>query len=193
MTIRKQIWIGFVISIWVWVLYQYGLDYTIEIYSKINLRIVLECLGIFIIVPVVYYFSNKIPFFSWHLGKLFKTESKNLGIIPLSVKGWGILFSIVFLAALPHLARFEEELFRKGTSSIPEAIVRSILFGFVHMLMGVNGSAAAALSVVGLWLSYRYMIFGLDSAILGHTIYNSIWVVIMVIAFTFGDPPKDVD
>lgn len=192
-SVGKKAWIIFNVLLWGGIVWGYGINYVFEVYRKTDFRIVLECLAIFTAIPVVYYFAQKVPVFTWHLGRLFGTRSKNIGIMPLTIRYWSILFGMVFLMVIPHVARFEEELFRKGTSSIPEAILRSILFGFAHMLMGVNGSAALALTVLGGWLSYRYMVFGLDSAILGHALYNSIWTILMVIAFNIATPPTEAD
>jgi membrane protease YdiL (CAAX protease family) len=93
-----------------------------------------------------------------------------------------IPFIIMMVLALPSIVKFEEEYFRNDTDNWFEGIIRSILFGMVHFLLGfVPLGAALALSLAGIILTEVYMTRGLDAAVTQHLAYDSLIVLPLAI------------
>lgn len=103
--------------------------------------------------------------FSWL--NLLGGKGTNLIISPVSSAGSGhpgiitILASFIFYVALciclPYLAKAEEEMFREGKISTSQRIKSSIVFGFIHMIVGVPLFVAIILCVLGWIFSERYI------------------------------------
>ena len=76
---------------------------------------------------------------------------------------WEWLVPLVFVTllapALPLFAQREEEIFRLGAEERTrrQRMVRSVLFGLVHAVVGIPIGAALALSVGGFYFTQRYL------------------------------------
>lgn len=106
----------------------------------------------------------------------------NIITAPLSYP-WLIPPFVVLLAlVLPRLAEAEELMFRRGTRSWGDGAGRSVLFGLVHMIVGVPLAVALALSIGGLWFTRQYFLGGTNRSTLYHLTYNCIALVLVLVA-----------
>lgn len=117
---------------------------------------------------------------------------------------WAWIVPLVFVTmlapALPLFAQREEEIFRLGAEERTrrQRLVRSLLFGLVHAVVGIPIGAALALSVGGVYFTHCYRrAFARrgrrDDALLestrAHTAYNGLIVaalVIVIVLDAFG-------
>ncbi len=96
----------------------------------------------------------------------------NINLVGYSIPYLGPVFCLLVILCLPYMVRIEELIFRQGTSSWPEAIARSILFGALHLLTGIKVAPAIVATMTGLVLSWLYFQGGLALSIQGHLQYN---------------------
>lgn len=128
------------------------------------------------------------PVFKWSIMRLFtKPDSElhdgaNLNVAPARIRFVGPFFILLLAANMPRLAWMEEELFRDGTESWTSGLVRSLVFGLVHCLVGVPIGAGFALSLGGLAFTYFYFQGGVDLAATYHTFYNLIVVAVLLLS-----------
>jgi len=113
-----------------------------------------------------------------------KMVGKNINLLGTDIKYFGILVCLVLLTGLPRWAMLEEEIFRVGTLTWQDAILRSLAFGFVHMLVGVPFVAALGLSGVGMFFTLLYFQGGVELAAQGHFQYNLIIFLVLLLAVT---------
>jgi hypothetical protein len=99
----------------------------------------------------------------------------------------------MLLFSLPTIAQWEEKMFREGTMSWQQAIFISLLFGFVHMLVGVPLCAAIVLSFNGLWLTHWYFVGGIQLSTLHHAAYDMIVVGVLLVGCVISDTAKIIE
>jgi hypothetical protein len=110
---------------------------------------------------------------------------RNLNFVPVDYKLLRVPFFLLLYFNLPILAWIEEYIFRDGFSFYPtqnwfDAVLRSIVFGFAHIIGGVRLRVAFPLTLAGLWFSFQYLNYGLDGAVLSHFVYNFIALSFML-------------
>ena len=133
--------------------------------------------------------------FSW-ISFISDGQSQNLVTSPMT-SGFTpivIIFWILMVLCFPYLAKMEEVVFRHDVIDIKARIKKSIIFGLVHMLMGIPLYIALVLSVVGFIFSIRYVrswrLFGSEVALIHstslHMKYNFILITIgcLLVLFT---------
>lgn len=154
-----------------------------DFYSHLSLRLFL--LGGGTLATVAFVFVGLVELLPGIMGaswlNLFGSEGKNVLAFGDEVKFFGVLFFLLLLLALPKLAILEEESFREGTESWPEGIFRSIVFGLVHMIVGVPLGAGLAITIAGLVFTRQYFKGGVRLSALTHFHYNVIAVSILLI------------
>lgn len=106
----------------------------------------------------------------------------NIITAPLSQPVLIAPFALLLLFVLPRLAESEELIFRRGTRGWRQGIARSLLFGLVHMLVGVPLAAALALSIGGLWFTYQYFLGGVPRSTVYHLSYNLLVALLIAVA-----------
>jgi len=86
-------------------------------------------------------------------------DGTNLILIPLGgTVAVFVCFGLVLLAFLPLAAFLEEKIFRYNTKSWRNAMLRSLIFGLIHMLAGVPFLyCLSLLSLLGMWFSREYL------------------------------------
>lgn len=95
----------------------------------------------------------------WSLGSLFQVGAAagmNGFAVPLGVPWLAACYAPPALLALPLLAWWEEDIFRRGTGGWRSALVRSALFGALHVTAGVTLGACCALGAAGLVFTWVY-------------------------------------
>ncbi len=100
----------------------------------------------------------------------------NLGLMPMQIKYFGIVFLLLFAVSIPDLARSEEVRYRKGTKNWRQGVWRSLRFGLAHCVVGVPLYGGLALTVGGLWFTLQYFRGGVEGSTLHHATYN--WIVV---------------
>lgn len=140
----------------------------------------LQACGVFALVAAVFLVLRRIhPVFGWRLVHVFKSDGRsgpptNANTLGLSMPFVWVVYGVCLIVSLPFFARVEEEVFRSDTQNWADALWRSVLFGLVHMLIGIPLGAALALTVLGLWLTQVYFDGGIELSTQAHTAYNLI-------------------
>lgn len=84
-------------------------------------------------------------------------QGANIALLPLGEWWLAVPYIPLLLVLLPFLVELEERIFRAGTRSWPEAVWRSLVFGSVHILVGVPvGVAVICLGLAGMAFSAEY-------------------------------------
>jgi hypothetical protein len=76
-------------------------------------------------------------------------STSNVNMIGFSFIWFVPVFTILIILALPHLAMFEEQMFREGTRGLGSSLIRSTLFGLMHLIAGISFGYALALIIPG--------------------------------------------
>ncbi|MDQ3944619.1 MAG: hypothetical protein M3357_05605 [Actinomycetota bacterium] len=108
-----------------------------------------------------------------------------------------VLFGLLLLLGLPLLVEGEEWIFRRGAERRSRAanLGRAVLFGLVHAVVGVPIAAALALSVGGMYLTWRYLRvwratgsprLALLESTRAHLAYNLVIVALVLTALALG-------
>ena len=108
-----------------------------------------------------------------------------------------VVFGALLLLGLPLLVEGEEWVFRRGAEHRGTAanLRRSVLFGLVHAVVGVPLAAALALSVGGVYLTWRYLRvwrathsaqLALLESTRAHLAYNLVIVALVLLALVLG-------
>ncbi len=97
-------------------------------------------------------------------------------------------FLALLTPALPLFAESEERMFRSGAQhwSTGRRIRRAVEFGLVHALIGIPIGVAIALSIGGLYFTWRYLSGGLLESTRAHLAYNLEVVILVVTALATG-------
>lgn len=103
-----------------------------------------------------------------------EAQATNLMTAGIKIPIFALIFFPLLALNIPRLAKREEEVFRHRIRSVPQAIVKSIKFGFIHAIVGVPIAFCLALIVPGLWFSYVYTKGGTRLSTAWHAIYNYI-------------------
>ena len=143
--------------------YKRNLKITFSIWLKFSWSIFFQSVLVAGGTLMISLFLVRIPIFSkgWtHLffkkGGSIMTSFIQLESISFSYVLTALTILILFILIIPHFALLEELAFRKGKLSIPKRIVSSIIFGLVHMIMGIPLGASIALMFTGYFYSAIY-------------------------------------
>lgn len=132
--------------------------YTIGLFFR-----ALGTLFLTVFVGVVLYTS--VPFLKYGWLNAFYESGGNVLIRPIQegavsdsvlYRVLAILFFVVLLFVVPFLAKFEEEIFRKGYITWPTIGMQSVKFGLIHCIVGVPLAFGLALSITGLFYGWIY-------------------------------------
>ncbi len=91
-------------------------------------------------------------------------------------------FVVLLVLVLPRLAESEELTFRRGTHNWRDGALRSLVFGLIHMVVGIPLAVALALSIGGLWFTRQYFLGGTRRSTLHHLTYNCIALLLVLVA-----------
>ncbi|MGH8973165.1 MAG: hypothetical protein ACRD0C_08160 [Acidimicrobiia bacterium] len=108
-----------------------------------------------------------------------------------------VVFGVLLVLGLPLLVEGEEWVFRRGAELRGRGanLRRAVLFGLVHAVVGVPLAAALALSVGGVYLTWRYLRvwqatasprLALLESTRAHLAYNLVIVGLVLVALAFA-------
>lgn len=147
-----------------------------RVWRVVRPLMVLQALPIVVGTVIAAGLLMQVPGLGWSWLSLFATgaptSGQNVSFAPLSVPWLAPFFVIGFLWLLPLFALIEERVFRAGTGSWTEGVVRSVIFGLVHCLVGVPLGVGIALTLPGLWFTRQYFRKGVLWSAAHHTSYN---------------------
>lgn len=109
---------------------------------------------------------------------------QNINLAPVDYVWLALPFLVALFVQIPRLAAWEESKFREGLRSWPHAVLWSVLFGYVHCLVGVSLATAAGLSVGGLYLSAMYFCGGVRASTAAHAAMNAVVLLPVLLLVT---------
>ncbi len=177
-----------------------------QVFKRFRFGLFAQALGVLMVIAVVgVTLSISIPFLKYGWPNLFFDVGGNFLITPISdgsksssqfVRFLPILFFVALIFVLPFIAKFEEEMFRKGHEKWRTIPWQSVKFGLVHCLVGVSLAFGIALILAGLFFGQKYKsAFDRNVQTLGyrraqeeaimastvaHTMYNMIVVTVLL-------------
>lgn len=99
-------------------------------------------------------------FLTWSWINLLSDTQDSGNVITLAFTSRSIifisLFWIILSMSLPYLAKAEEESFRSGVFGLKNRILKNIIFGLVHMIMGVPLYISLIIGLCGFIFSIFY-------------------------------------
>jgi hypothetical protein len=174
----------------------------LQLYRRVRPVMVLQSVGVLLCVAAAVYsllsLGNPILSFSWFGYLVSRTGAGGAGgpglvggapagnvlMGPLSYRWLAVPFVALLYFLLPQLALAEEALFRRGTRTWRQGLLRSVVFGLAHLPMGIPLGAALALSIGGLWFTYQYFRGGVMRSAAYHLAYNLVVMTgIVVLVF----------
>ncbi len=155
-------------------------------------------------------------FLKWGWGNLIFGNSGNLALQPIQTAyettqklnelqgnsfdyGWLFLLPVwmSLILMLPFWAEIEEKIFRKGVHSWKKIAINSLIFGLIHLTMGIPICWALTLAIPGFLFACRYKYVyhrhlrkfhdeqkaqsaGVEASTADHAIYNAILITLSV-------------
>jgi len=181
-----------------------GYHSSISVLERIRPLQVLEDLGVAIVAIAVGAGSMRLhPCLKWWIGRPFMWLHRrrrklpplsvdspgNFNLAPMRLPVLGPIYAVAFAFILPQVALIEERVFRSGTTSWGNAMVRSLIFAAVHLLVGAPLCWALGIWVAGMWFSYCYFHGDLLAATVHHTTYDLFMMALMAVALFIGRVP----
>lgn len=135
------------------------------VWGKFSFKMLAECVAVLIaLIAFIVMVSHYVPFTNIGWLNFIVQEGGNILVAPvlagsksshLLIRLLVPLFFILLIPALPFFAKIEEDAFRRGNVSLKSIIERSVVFGLIHMIMGV--SLAAAIGLIGMGFFYAHI------------------------------------
>ena len=159
-------------------------------YRLVRPHIVLKSAGVLALVAAVAVALLQVgnPVLNWSWWNVVATQSGqdsgggNIIAAPFSYPLLIPAFVALLILVLPRLAEMEELTFRRGTRTWRDGAIRSLIFGVVHMVVGVPLAVALALGIGGLWFTRQYFLGGVTRSTLYHLCYNCLALGLVVVA-----------
>jgi len=117
-------------------------------------------------------------------------QAGNQMVMGATIPYFGVVFLILLMLNLPRLAAAEEEEFRQGTKDWWHAIPRSLMFGMMHMVVGVPLWCGLALSIPGMWFTRQYFKGGISRSTMTHAAYNLMLASVLFVAVITTPLPR---
>ncbi len=179
------------LGLYAWIVmsaYEYR-DYNVLVFRNIGWTLVLQCAVLqFLIAQVNAQLKNRFEWSHWWIGRPFgfKKSPGNFSESLMTASWVWPITCLTVLFTLPTLATYEEIFFRQPIDSVREALLMSVIFGLVHMLVFVPLHTGIALILPGLWWSYLYMDSGdLAAPVMSHTTFNLIAVTVLLVTLSW--------
>lgn len=142
-----------------------NIGFSIKVWKAIRFRMVLENVGVIILVATSAYLLHSVSFLSYGWMNLMYEEGGSIIGSPmleaeqsksLLIQALPIIFLVLLISVLPFLAHIEEKIFRKGVFTWKGIIIRSVVFGLVHCIMGISIGVGLGISVAGFYFAIKY-------------------------------------
>lgn len=190
-----------------------NLKFIRTVWSRFRVIMFFEVFGMLLVTISVYLLLMWCsPIFKYGWTHLFLERGGNLFIAPMtdaitSDIGWlrivPFFFFLLFLVAIPFMARIEEQIFRQAHFEWRDIIKMSVIFGLVHCIVGVPLGAGIALIGTGLFYACKYrktllkemkdhhdVIRANEEALLVsttyHAFYNTVVIIIVMVVLTIA-------
>ncbi len=202
-----------------------NLNFVWNIYFKSGILSYVRAFAIVLITIVcgIILYIHAPEFMKWGWGSLIFGDSSNIALQPIDtasqaaekinqIQGTGLDFKwlfispvwLLFILALPFWAEAEEKIFRKGVHSWKGITIRSLIFGLVHLTMGIPIIWALNLAIPGFLFACRYKYVyhrhlkknhneqkaqeaGVAASTADHAIYNAILITFSVAVILFAE------
>ncbi|OGZ06995.1 MAG: hypothetical protein A3D65_02275 [Candidatus Lloydbacteria bacterium RIFCSPHIGHO2_02_FULL_50_13] len=137
-----------------------------SVWSRFRIKMLFEVtVVLFLMACTVLAMWEYLPFMRWGWLNFFVSSGGNVLIAPVLegsssplafIRFLPPLFFVALLFALPFLAHYEEEIFRRGYHGWRNIIRQSVKFGLVHLFVGIPLAVAVALIGVGFFFACKY-------------------------------------
>jgi hypothetical protein len=141
-------------------------SFIILVWKRFRLLMFIQILGIIALIYFTYaVLITLTPYFGYGWANLIAKGGGNILITPVFsafnstlyiVRSLPSLFIFAFLLSLPFMARLEENIFRRGVHTWKEITWRSIVFGLMHLIIGIPVGIGIALIIPGFFFAYIY-------------------------------------
>lgn len=142
-----------------------NLSFILLVWKRFNLKMLVECVGALIaLIVFILTLLHYLPFTSFGWMNFIVQGGGNLFVAPvlagsnsphILIRLLVPLFFVLLIPTLPFLAKMEEDAFRRGNISLKSIAERSVVFGLIHMTMGVP--LAAAIGLIGMGFFYAHI------------------------------------
>ncbi|MEN9557786.1 MAG: hypothetical protein RL141_155 [Candidatus Parcubacteria bacterium] len=136
-----------------------------SVWRRFRLKMLCETVGVILVVIALDAALSQIPGLKNGWMSILSGKNGNIILSPIRegshstsvlVRLLVPLFFVVFTFIIPFLARFEEDLFRRGYRRWGSIAKQSIWFGLIHSTSGVPPAACIALIIAGLFYGIKY-------------------------------------
>lgn len=164
------------------------LQESLQIIRRIRVPMILQNLCVLALVIAVGYGLYQLPVLDWGWWKLLHGSAGSGGrggnfvVVGFSFKYFAVIYFLLFVLAVPQLAKSEEKSFREGTRDWGHAVPRSLGFGLLHCVVGIPLSYGLALSIAGLWFTHQYFRGGVRRSTVYHACWNLMLLTILAAA-----------
>lgn len=141
-------------------------SFVILIWKRFRFWMFLQILGIIALIYFTYAALITItPYFGYGWLNLIAKDGGNILITPIFsafnstmyiVRCFPSVFFFAFLLSLPFMARLEENIFRRGIHTWGKIIWRSVVFGFMHLIIGIPVGVGIVLIIPGFFFACVY-------------------------------------
>ena len=178
-----------------------------QVWRRFRIGMFIQCFLLFVLTVIIgILLVTSIPGMQYGWLNLFIPGGGNAVIAPVTdasssdyllLRLVPVVFCLAFLFAIPFLAKYEEESFRKGHTDWKSIWWQSTKFGLVHCFVGIPIGAGVALIVPGLFYAYCYKrtfektidahgrLAAEEEAVMVstayHSMYNSIIITVLLI------------
>jgi len=141
--------------------------FVLFIWKRLGLKMILKGLALFLFTMFAAFSFYQIPFTHWGWYNLISPSGDvgNVGIAPfvegtkssyLVLRVVSFFFIALLVLLMPFMTAMEEKVFRRWGLGWSTMVKHSLIFGFLHMIVGVPIYIALALSCLGFFLALSY-------------------------------------
>ncbi len=136
-----------------------------SVWKAFDIKMFLEVCVVVVLTLGTILLLFQVPGFNYGWMHLFFTGGGNVFITPISEGSESSSYLIrlmvsvsflVFICVVPFLAKYEEDVFRRGFNTWSAVAKQSVKFGLVHCLVGLPLAAGGALIISGAFYGYKY-------------------------------------
>lgn len=156
----------------------------LELFRKMRPVMFLTNLPVQVLTICVGLFLNSVVGLKWGWTSFLHSDgsTSNVNLIGFSYVWFAPIFAVLIIIAMPLLTLTEEQIFRKGTGGVASVLIRSLIFGLIHMVAGISLGFALALTIPGIWFTYQYKKGGVKRSAAYHLAWNYLLISLLLVA-----------